>query len=84
MSKKDRINKDIDNLREKRKDTFAIVFALLSGLAILFYSIVTGEKPIYVLLVGVVGFIVLLYFTHQYKKIDYQINDRLDDLEKED
>ena len=72
MSKKDKLSKEIDILREKRKDWFNVQFALSSG-----------ERPIYILLLGVISFIGLVSLAVYYKKIEATLEDKLDDLEKE-
>lgn len=84
MSKKDRISKEIDQLREKRQNWFSAMLGLASVIALVVYSVVTGEKPLYVLLVGVFGFIAFSITAFSYRRIDGTIDELLDDLEKEE
>jgi len=83
MSKKDKLSKEIDILREKRKDWFNVLFALSSAIVMLMYAVLSGERPIYILLLGVIGFIGLVSLAVYYKKIEATLEDKLDDLEKE-
>jgi hypothetical protein len=84
MSKKDRISKEIDQLREKRQNWFSAMLGLASAIALVVYSVIIGEKPLYVLLVGVFGFIAFSITAFSYRRIDGAIDDLLDDLEKEE
>ena len=84
MSKKDRILKEIDQLREKRQNWFSVMLTLASAIALLVYSVIVGEKPLYVLLVGVLGFITFTFTAFSYRRVDMSINDLLDNLEQEE
>ncbi len=74
MSKKDKLIKDIDILREKRKDWFNVLFALSSAIIVLVYAVLSGEKPVFVLLLGIIGFVGLISLSVYYKKIETDIN----------
>jgi hypothetical protein len=54
MSKKDKLIKEIDILREKRKDWFNVLFALSSAVIVLVYAVLSGEKPIFILILGLI------------------------------
>ena len=41
MSKKDKLSKEIDILREKRKDWFNVLFALSSAIVMLMYAVLS-------------------------------------------
>ena len=84
MSKKDKLMKEIDILREKRKDWFNVLFALSSAVIVLVYAVLSGEKPIFVLILGLIGFFGVVSLGIYYKKIETDIEEKLDDLEKED
>jgi len=84
MSKKDRILKEIDQLREKRQNWFSAMLALASAIALVVYSVIVGEKPLYVLFVGILGFIAFSFTAFSYRRVDMSIDDLLDDLEKEE
>jgi len=83
MSRKDKLIKDIDILREKRKNWFNVLFALSSAIIVLAYAVLSGEKPIFVLLLGIIGFFGLIGLSIYYKKIETEIEKKLDELEKE-
>ena len=83
MSKKDKLNKEIDSLREKRQNIFTILFGVLSAIAIIVYAVVSGEKPFYMVIFGAVGAVGVAYLSLLYTRIDDNINIKLDELEKE-
>lgn len=84
MSKKDKLIKEIDILREKRKDWFNVLFALSSAVIALVYAVLSGEKPIFILILGLIGFFGIVSVSIYYKKIETDIEEKLDDLKKED
>ncbi len=84
MSKKDKLIKEIDILREKRKDWFNVLFALSSAVIALVYAVLSGEKPIFILILGLIGFFGIVSLSIYYKKIETAIEEKLDDLKKED
>ncbi len=84
MSKKDKLTKEIDILREKRKDWFSVLFALVSAVVVLVYAIISGEKPIYILFVASVGLVAVATIAVYYKKIESDIENKLTELEKEE
>ena len=84
MSKKDKLIKEIDILREKRKDWFNVLFALSSAVIVLVYAVLSGKKPIFILILGLIGFFGVVGLGIYYKKIETDIEKKLDDLEKED
>ena len=83
ISKKDKLIKEIDILREKRKDWFNVLFALSSAVIILVYAVISGEKPIFVLLLGIIGFWGVIAVGLYYKRIETDLENKLDELEKE-
>jgi len=83
MSKKDKLLKEIDILREKRKDWFNVLFALASAVIVLVYAVVSGEKPIFVLILGMIGFIGVVAVSLYYKKIETDLEIKLDELGEE-
>lgn len=83
MSKKDKLGREIDLLREKRKDWFYVLFTLISAIVVLVYAVITGEKPLYLLFVAIIGLIAAAPIAIYYKKIESDIEIKLDDLEKE-
>lgn len=82
MGKKERLEREIDYLKEKYKSYFMLLLALLSGEAGLIYAVVSGDKPLYVLLLAVLGFIILAGLIYKLSITDEQIYKHLDDLER--
>jgi cell division protein FtsL len=48
------------------------------------YAVVSGEKPIYVLILAIFGFLGVAFLSIVYKKVELEIENKLDELEKED
>ncbi|MGE0737993.1 hypothetical protein [Sulfurimonas sp.] len=69
MSKKDKLIKEIDILREKRKDWFNVLFALSSAVIVLVYAVLSGEKPVFILILGLIGFVGIIGLGIYYKKL---------------
>ena len=84
MSRKDRLIKEIDTLRERRRDWFNVLFALVSAILVLIYAVISGEKPIYVLILAMIGFMALIGVTIYYKTIEVKIESKLAELEEEE
>lgn len=84
MSKKDKLLQEIGSLREARKDWFTILFAIASAIVVLVYSVLSGDKPIYMLILGCIGFLAFAFIAFYYKNIETKIEQKLDELEKEE
>lgn len=84
MSKKDKILQEIGSLRERRKDWFNILFALASAIVVLVYSVLSGDQPIYMLILGGIGFVGFSFIAFYYKSIEAKIEKKLDELEREE
>jgi len=69
-------------LRETRKDWFSILFATASAIVVLVYSVLSGDKPFYMLILGVIGFVAFALIAFYYKSIENKIEHKLDELEK--
>jgi hypothetical protein len=76
VSKKDKLEKEIDFLKEEFNGYFLILVALLTGESGIIYTVVSGEKPIFVLLLAVFGvfFIIFLYAKIQQMKAEIYKN----------
>jgi len=48
------------------------------------YAVITGEKPVYLLIVAITGLIAAVPVALFYKKIESDIESKLDELEKEE
>jgi len=84
MSKKDRLNKEIDSLREKRQNIFNIMLTLMSGIVVVLYAVLSGEKPIFLFSIAIFGIMILAWLGSRYSFIDDKIETKLDELENEE
>lgn len=83
MSRKDKLEREISFLQEEFRGYFLLLVALLSGEAGLIYAVVSGEKPIYVLVLAIFGFAVVGFLYAKIQKIKNQIYKNINDIEKE-
>ncbi len=81
MSRKNRLEKDFDFLKEKYKNLFLLFLAIVTGESSLIYAVVAGEKPIYVLTITIFGFLVTIGVIWKMVRIDTEIQAILDELE---
>lgn len=84
MSKKDRLLQEIGSLREIRKDWFMVLFTTASAIAVLAYAVVSGEKPVYMLILGAIGFVAFVSIAIYYKGIEHKLEEKLDELNNEE
>jgi hypothetical protein len=84
MSRKEKLLKEIDTLRERRRDWFNVLFALSSAILALVYAVIGGDKPLYVLILAGLGFVALVVLMLFYKTIESTIETKLNELEKEE
>ena len=83
MGKKEKLEKELDFLKEKYRGYFLILLGLLTGEATIIYAVVTGVKPLYTLFLSIVGLIFLAILTKRMQDIEAEIYIRLEELEKE-
>ena len=81
MGKKERLDKEIGFLQERYKNIFMLFFGILTGDATLIYYVVSGDKPIEVLLLAVIGAVIATVLYLNIKSIKAQIEAKLDKLE---
>lgn len=81
MSKKEQLEKEFTKLMNWRDKVFQVFLALLSGEAIMLYSVLSGEKPLYVLLLVIAGFIVLLLIGFKIKLLNDAIDKNIMETE---
>jgi len=82
MGRKEKLEKEITFLQEEFRGYFLILTALLTGEAGLIYAVVSGEKPIFVLLLAILGFIFVAFLLLKIKMIKDEIYQKLDALEE--
>ena len=80
MAFKDYLLKEIDNLRDRRNQAFNIFFALISGSVAMIVYVLTGDKPIFSLLIALTGFIVAIFAFGKVHKLNISINELLKKL----
>jgi len=74
--------KELDFLKEKYRNYFLILFALLTGEATIIYAVVGGDKPLYTLFLTFFGFILIVLVTVKIKNIEDTTYIKLDELKK--
>ena len=79
MPLKDYLVKEIDNIRDRRNQMFNIFFALISGSIAMIIYVITGDKPIYALLISLFGFVTSIF---TYMGV-HSLNNKIDELLKE-
>lgn len=84
MGKKERLSREIDLLREGLGRLFSVILALATGVVIVIYAIVSGDKPIYLLVMAGLGVGPLVLFAFRYRQSEERIYELLDELEKEE
>ena len=76
------LDKEFQDLREKRQSVFAIFMALLTAFGVISYGVLSGGKPIYMFLAGAVILLfmsILAWKIHIYNlKIDENITQTKD------
>ena len=80
MAFKDYLLKEIDNLRDRRNQAFNIFFALISGAVAMIVYVITGDKPIFSLLIAITGFIISIFAFSKVHKMNVEIDDLLEKL----
>ena len=83
MSKKERLEKGISFLQEEFRGYFLILLTLLTGEAGLIYAVVSGEKPIYLLYLAILGMLFVVFLLSRVKNIKDNVYLKLDELEKQ-
>ena len=76
------LDKQFQDLREKRQSVFTVFMALLTAFGVISYGVLSGEKPIYMFLVsGIILFFmcILAWKLHIYNlRIDDNISESKD------
>jgi len=82
MGKIQKLEKELDFLKEKYRSYFLILFALLTGEATIIYAVITGTKPLYSLFLAIFGLIFISMLTNKIKNIEDETYQKLDELER--
>ena len=82
MSRTKKLEKELDFLKEKYKNYFLMLFALLTGEATVVYAVVTGSKPVYALFLAIFGLVFIAILSMRIR--DIETYKKLDELEKEE
>ena len=82
MGKIEKLEKELDFLKEKYRGYFLILLGLLTGEATVVYAVVTGVKPLYTLFLAVIGLIFIAILTNRIKNLEEETYLKLKELEK--
>ena len=80
MGQKEKLEKKIDFLIQEFRGYFLAFVAIASGEASLIYSVVSGEKPLYVLFLAILGSFIILILLLKIKNIKQEIYINLEKL----
>lgn len=80
MSKNESIVKEIDFLIQEFRGYFLILIAISTGEASLIYSVLSGEKPIFVMILAVLGLFIFISILLKVKSIKYELYLKLKEL----
>lgn len=84
MGIKDYLLKEIDNLRDRRNQAFNMFFALISGSVAMIVYVLTGDKPLFSLLIALTGFVVAVFAFGKVHKLNHEIDVLLKKLKDTD
>ena len=73
MGKLEQIEKEIDFLIQEFRGYFLILIAIATGEASLLYAVLSGDKPVFILFLAVIGLFVLLNILLKVKAIKQDI-----------
>jgi len=82
MGKIQKLEKELDFLKEKYRGYFLILIALLTGEATVIYAVVSGTKPLYALFLAIFGFIFIAMISVKVKNIETETYIKLNELEE--
>ena len=80
MPDKEYLQKEIDNLRDKRSQMFNLFFALISGSVAMIVYVLMGEKPAVGLGIAGVGFVVSMFAYWNIHKLNRSVDQTLQAL----
>lgn len=82
MGRIEQLEKELDFLKEKYRNYFLILFALLTGEATIIYAVVSGDKPLYTLFLTIFGFILIVLVAMKIKNIEDATYEKLNALKE--
>ena len=84
MSKLDRLKEEKTDLREVFKALLYVILGLLTGIATLVYQILVGKTPVYMIILGGIGliivFLISLYAVALWEKMQ-KLNQEMENAE---
>ena len=80
MQNSDYIKERLNTLREYLRFSFLVLLALLSGIITNFYQVVSHSKPLYTIIFSVIGFILFGIILLIIKRLLFEIDDTLKEL----
>jgi len=80
MGKQEKLEKKIDFLIQEFRGYFLAFIAIASGEASLIYAVISGDKPIYVLFLAILGSFITLILLLKIKNIKQDIYINLEKL----
>ena len=83
MSKKERIQKEIDRLEKYSKFYLNTILAILSGIVWSVYAILEGKSDLKIVILSSVGVIVVIFLIFKIKFVEVEEDRLLEELEKE-
>ena len=82
MGKIQKLEKELDFLKEKYRGHFLILLALLTGEASIIYAVITGTKPLYALFLSIFGLIFIAMVSYKIRNIEDETYTKLNELER--
>jgi uncharacterized protein with PQ loop repeat len=83
LGKKEKIQKEIERLERYAKFYLSMLLAILTGIVWSIYAILEKKVNSDIIILSGVGLILSIFIAFKVKSIDYQQDELLDELEKE-
>ncbi len=80
MGQNNKLEKEIDFLIQEFRGYFFALIAISSGESSLIYAVLCGDKPIYVLILAILGFLIFLALLLKVKNIKFEVYRKLKKL----
>ena len=82
MGKKEMLDKEFTKLIGWRDKVFQVFLAMLTAEAIMIYAVVSGDKPVYIVFLIVIGTVVIAALGLKLKSINEDIDENITETEK--